>query len=179
MRTESVVKSPAVESIREDHRRILNLFALCHSESDPQRQKEIADRAIAEFEVHSFVEERVLYPFCSRKLDLGDIVAEAREAHAGAKRLIFVLKEMPAGKQYRSVLARLRQEITEHIEEEEKKLLMPLESSDMDLRALSAELNLARAAGRVKSNGRSLGMILLGVVGAAAAYYYFRGRKSE
>lgn len=177
MPTQTAVKSYAVESIREDHRKVLDLFALFQAENDEQLQKEIAQRCISELEVHTFIEETVLYPFCAKKLGIRDFVAEARRAHGEAKRLISELKRLPAGKQFRSVFARLRHEVTEHIEEEEENLLVPLEDSDLDQRVLAAELGVARAAGMVKPSGRSLSMILLGVVGAAAAYYYFSGRE--
>jgi len=108
----------AIELIRQDHRRIEELFEqFLQAESD-MTQEELLQGIQTGWSTHSEMEERVLYP--ELKSIAADQVEKALQEHSEVKKVLAGLQDVDLDedsfeKQFRG----LRQEVRTHVEEEE------------------------------------------------------------
>lgn len=178
----------ATEILREDHRRVKELFRQFAAADSQALKKQLGDLAIRELEIHGRLEEELFYPAARRAVADRGLLAQALEAHHVADLLIEELKELPAGLHYAAKFQLLRNNVLEHIEEEEEVLLPQVESSGLDLGALGQEMtemklsceggygwSEERDSGRL---GAAAGFGLLAVLGAAAWALLAPGEKS-
>jgi hemerythrin superfamily protein len=129
----------AVEMLREDHRRVQELFEEFEG-ADTRSLQRIADQALTELEVHAKLEETVIYPAIREVVDEEDLMDEALEEHHAAELLIKELRKMgPKDVRYRAKFKVLAEMVKHHIEEEESQVLPQAEESDLDLAELGQE----------------------------------------
>lgn len=129
----------AVELLREDHRKVQDLFEEFESADTRSRQR-IADHALTELEIHAKLEEELIYPAIREALDEEDLMDEALEEHHAVKLLIKELRKMgPKDERYRAKFKVMAEMVKHHIEEEESQILPQAEESDLDLTELGQD----------------------------------------
>jgi hypothetical protein len=108
----------AVELLKEDHRKVKDLFKKFESAKDESEKDQIADEVDLELRVHSMIEEEILYP-AMRDVD-SEMVAEAFEEHGVVEELLNELATMELGdEQFDAKFKVMQENVEHHIEEEE------------------------------------------------------------
>lgn len=129
----------AVELLREDHRKVQDLFEEFEGADSRSRQR-IVDQALTELEIHAKIEEGLIYPAIREALDEDELMDQALEEHHVAKVLIKELRKMgPKDERYSAKFQVLAEIVKHHIEEEESDILPQAEESDLDLAELGQE----------------------------------------
>ncbi|SKA34177.1 Hemerythrin HHE cation binding domain-containing protein [Enhydrobacter aerosaccus] len=125
----------AIETLKQDHRRVEGLFQQFEQSDDDHQKEELVRRICSELIVHTRLEEEIFYPAC-RDADVeDDIMDEAQVEHDGAKVLINDLldsdSDMPFWEAKVSVLKEM---IKHHVSEEEKPdgVMAQAEENDID-----------------------------------------------
>jgi hemerythrin-like domain-containing protein len=116
----------AVKLLKDDHKKVKDLFRQFERARSDERKKAIAEEAMHELEVHAEIEEEIFYPAAKAKADKEgkELVAEAVEEHHVVKMLISELKAMrEVNEQFEAKFTVLIENVEHHIEEEEKEML--------------------------------------------------------
>lgn len=132
----------ALTLIREDHRRVQDLFKEFENTDDRNRKKQIVQQCLQELRVHSTIEEEILYPAVRKHTDAGELMNEAEEEHHVADLLMEELAGMqPSNKNYDAKFMVLAENVRHHIREEEGEMLPKAAELGRDmLQQLGAEL---------------------------------------
>jgi len=131
----------AVALLKADHREVEKLFGQFEKARDEDRKKALADKICLELKVHTQIEEEIFYPVSREYLDDEDMVDEAVVEHAAAKELIGEIEGMqPSDDLYDAKVTVLQEQIEHHVEEEEKELFPKLKKTEMDMKAVGAQL---------------------------------------
>lgn len=154
----------AVELLRQDHRKVQDLFEEFEAADSRSRQR-IVDQALTELEIHAKLEEGLIYPAIREVLDEEDLMDEALEEHHAVKLLIKELRKMgPKDERYRAKFKVLAEMVKHHIEEEESHILPQAEQSDLDLSELGQDalmqkekLMVKMSSGAQKKSSKSSG----------------------
>jgi len=133
----------AVALLKQDHRKVEDLFAQFEKASGDGRKQKLAEEICLELSVHATIEEEIFYPACDGKVE-DDLLKEAYVEHDGAKLLIAeILAGAPSDEFYDSKVKVLQEQIEHHVEEEEKRmegLFSQARKAGLDMDALGAEL---------------------------------------
>ena len=86
-------KPDAIAMLKEDHRKVEDLFEKAETARDEDRKKMLVQQICTELMIHSMVEEEIFYPACKGKIEDEDVLEEAYVEHDGAKVLIAELLE--------------------------------------------------------------------------------------
>lgn len=116
----------AVKMLKDDHKKVKDLFRQFEKARSADRKKAIVEEAMHELEVHAAIEEEIFYPAAKAKADKEgkELVAEAVEEHHVVKVLIGELKAMTeVNEQFEAKFTVLIENVEHHIEEEEKEML--------------------------------------------------------
>jgi len=116
----------AVKLLKDDHKKVKDLFRQFEKARSSDRKKKIAEEAMQELTVHAEIEEEIFYPAAKEKADKEgkSLVAEAVEEHHVVKMLIGELQAMSeVNEQYEAKFTVLIENVEHHIEEEEKEML--------------------------------------------------------
>jgi hemerythrin superfamily protein len=118
----------AVSMLREDHRKVKELFQQFEQAADTDTKRQIAQEAIKELKVHTALEEELFYPAVRREIDEEEKVDEALEEHHVAKLLIAELSKMKAtDERFDAKFKVLAESVKHHIEEEEGEVIPEVE----------------------------------------------------
>ncbi|WP_447986150.1 hemerythrin domain-containing protein [Nitrospira sp. Nam74] len=129
----------AVELLREDHRKVQDLFEEFEGADNRSRQR-IADQALIELEIHTKLEEELVYPAIRDAIDEEDLMDEALEEHHAVELLMKELRKMgPKDERYRAKFKVMAEMVKHHIEEEESQVFPQAEESDLDLMELGQD----------------------------------------
>jgi iron-sulfur cluster repair protein YtfE (RIC family) len=133
----------ALALLKEDHRRVRDLFQEYQAATDPRTKRELAEEACLELETHAQLEEQIFYPAVNEESDEGAaLVQEALQEHQQVKDLIAALREMgPDHHAFDATFRELMQNIEHHVQEEESQMF-PLAEQDLaeDLDELKDEM---------------------------------------
>lgn len=136
-------KMDAVALLKNDHRKVEDLFAEFEKASGDGRKEKLAQRICLELSVHAQIEEEIFYPACEGKVE-DDLLKESYVEHDGAKVLIAeILGGGPGDEFYDSKVKVLSEEIEHHVKEEEKRmegLFSQARKAGLDMDALGAQL---------------------------------------
>ena len=128
-----------LELLKEDHRKVEELFT-SFKEADGRSRKGIVDEALNALEIHSTIEEKLVYPAIRKATDEKDMVAEANEEHHVVKFLIKELRKMKASAEgYKAKFTVLSELVKHHVEEEEEEMFPQAEKAAVDWDALGQE----------------------------------------
>jgi hemerythrin superfamily protein len=131
----------ATEMLREDHRKVKEIFDEFERTEDSAAKKRLVERALVDLTVHAKLEEEVFYPTVRREIRDDDLMDEAAEEHHVAKLLIGELASMkPSDPRYDAKFLVLAESVRHHIEEEEGEMLPKIEESGFDLETLGQEM---------------------------------------
>src|SRR4051812_5516495 len=134
----------AIALLKEDHRKVEELFKQFESAKGDGRKEKLAREICLELAVHTALEEKIFYPACEGKVE-EDLLKESFVEHDAAKLLI---AEIEAGngqtdEYFDSKVKVLSEEIEHHVEEEEqpsKGLFAQARKADLDLKALGEQM---------------------------------------
>ena len=133
----------AVALLKEDHRKVEDLFAQFEKASGDGRKQKLATEICTELSVHAQIEEEIFYPACDGKVD-EDLLKEAYVEHDGAKVLIAeIMAGEPSDEFYDAKVTVLQEQIEHHVQEEEKRLeglFSQARAAGLDMDALGDEL---------------------------------------
>jgi hemerythrin superfamily protein len=136
----------AVALLKADHRAVEKLFGQFEKARDNDRKKALADKICLELRVHMQIEEEIFYPTSREFLKNDDIVDEAVVEHAAARDLVGEIEGMdPTDGLYDAKMTVLEEQIEHHVEEEETEYFSKLKKTDMDLKAIGAQLKARKA----------------------------------
>jgi hemerythrin-like domain-containing protein len=139
------------QHIRDDHKKIQGLFSQLEALEvrSPERTLAVARELWAELELHSRLEEELLYPALDAyagSLDPKMPVERARLEHESARKLVARMRELgPQDAQFGAYLEELRQAVRQHIEDEERVLLVEAEQKLGELSELESRWRSRRA----------------------------------
>src|SRR3954452_20230800 len=80
-------KQDAIALLKQDHRKVEELFSEFESAKGDGRKEKLARQICLELSVHAEIEEEIFYPACEGKVD-EDLLNESYVEHDGAKVLI-------------------------------------------------------------------------------------------
>lgn len=131
----------AIKLLKEDHKKVKDLFDEFEDTDDNEEKKEIALKACAELKVHAKVEEEIFYPAADEELEDEELVAEAHEEHHVVKQLI---EELEGGDLeptvFNAKFTVLAENVRHHIKEEEGELFPEVKDTDIDLEDMGLRL---------------------------------------
>ena len=114
----------ALQMLRDDHRKVKDLFRQFEEADDKATKKGIVDAVLVELEIHTTLEEEIFYPAVRRQGETGDMMDHAEEEHHAAERLMDELSRMtPDNDSYDAKFSVLVDSIKEHIDDEESQML--------------------------------------------------------
>lgn len=128
--------------LREDHRNLRQLFEQFDNTA-MTKKREIVREALAILEVHTRLKEELIYPAWREHVhEQGlDLMDEARETLHVVHALINTLKNMdPEDTRYEPMCTALREQVTHHINEEEEKMFLLAERTDLDWERLTTHV---------------------------------------
>lgn len=117
----------ALEMLAHDHRMVEQLFRDYDAAASDRQRRGVVELLVREVSRHAALEEMLLYPLARRVLPDGEReIDEHLSEHMGVKRALAELDGLGEGdRRADGLVAELRRELTEHIQEEEV-VLMPL-----------------------------------------------------
>jgi hypothetical protein len=134
--------------LKDDHRRVEELFAEFEKAKGDGRKKKLAEQICGELIVHTKLEEEIFYPACEGKVEEDDL-KEAYVEHDSAKVLIAeISKGGPDDEYYDAKVKVLKEEIEHHVGEEERWLtgiFSQAKRHGVDMDALGVTLADAKA----------------------------------
>jgi hemerythrin superfamily protein len=148
-RSSSSSKSKSLDAIallKADHRQVEQWFSQFEKTNSANKKQQLASNICAALTVHTSIEEEIFYPAFLQATGDQDMHHEAIVEHAGAKTLIAQIQDMsPSDDYFDAKVTVLSEMIKHHVKEEEQPggMFAEAKKSDMDLRALAAQL-LAR-----------------------------------
>ena len=139
----------AVALLKEDHRKVADLFEQFEKASGDGRKEKLAMQICLELSVHAQIEEEIFYPACEGKVE-EDLLKEAYVEHDGAKVLIAQIEDgsEQSDEFYDAKVKVLQEQIEHHVEEEEKRmegLFSQARKAGLDMDALGEQLAARKA----------------------------------
>ncbi len=129
----------AIALLKADHRTVEELFEKFSNAKDDERKRALAAQICTELKIHATIEEEIFYPPFEGKID-EDLYKEAYVEHDGAKVLINdIVANCEEDEFFEAKVTVLCEEITHHVEEEEKPgegYFYQARQTDVDLVAL-------------------------------------------
>ena len=148
---EFLKSNPAAAILKEDHKRVKDLFKQFENTTNRVAKLKIARRALAELEVHAELEEKLFYPAVRSKVG-SEVMNEADEEHHVAKLLIAELGEMNGSEShFDAKFIVLAENVRHHIKEEENEMLPEAQKAKVDFEALAKKMRAAKT--RLTFNG--------------------------
>jgi len=115
----------ALQMLRDDHRRVKELFRRFEEAEDERQKGQIVQETLKELTIHAELEEELFYPAVRGEADVEDeMMDEADEEHHVAEMLIDELWKMrPGSSHYDAKFSVLAEAVKHHIDEEESEIL--------------------------------------------------------
>lgn len=137
----------AFEMLKADHRKVAELFDQLEDASG-KGKLHVFKRIKSELELHTHIEETILYPSLEKPEETHDLTLEAYEEHKVVKRLLAELSGAgTATDEWQAKAKVLRENVEHHVDEEEKELFDKAEDalSDEELEALREQMAAEKA----------------------------------
>jgi iron-sulfur cluster repair protein YtfE (RIC family) len=109
----------------QDHRTVDDLFEKIEKSGEraSKTRQQLFDKLRQELELHTQVEERIVYPDFKRHAGVKDFIGEALEEHGEVKKMLQQLGRMePGEKDWSAKIAELKNAVQHHVREEEQKI---------------------------------------------------------
>jgi hemerythrin-like domain-containing protein len=133
----------AIAMLKEDHRKVRDLFQKYEAATDPSTKRELAEEVCTELETHAQLEEQIFYPAVHEESQEGpELVQEALQEHQKVQDMIAALREIgPDNQEFDAKFRELMQNVEHHVEEEETEMF-PLAEQELsaDLAEIKAEM---------------------------------------
>lgn len=136
----------AIKLLKDDHKEVKTYFKQYEDLEDDTEKQALADKICLALTVHAQIEEEIFYPAAREAIDDDDLLDEAEVEHASAKQLIAEIQAMKAGDRlFDAKVTVLGEYIDHHVEEEESEMFPESRDSELDLKALGAQLAVRKA----------------------------------
>jgi hemerythrin superfamily protein len=147
-KTGTAAAPDAIALLKADHRTVDELFAKFENAKRADQKAKIAQDICDELTVHATIEEKDFYPAAQEVLgEEHDLVDEAKVEHASLKWLIAQIEaESPDSELWEAKVIVLKEYVQHHVKEEEKEMFPKLKKTELDLKALGAQLAASKAA---------------------------------
>jgi len=133
--------SSVIDMLREDHKKVKGLFEEFEQAEDATTKKRIVETALTELEVHSKLEEELIYPAIRAEIDNDELMDEALEEHHVVHGLLGELKKMkPGNERYDAKFTVLAENVRHHIKEEESEMFSKAEDCEIDWETLCSQV---------------------------------------
>ena len=133
--------SSVTDMLREDHKKVKGLFEEFEQAEDATTKKRIVETALTELEVHSKLEEELIYPAIRAEIDNDELMDEALEEHHVVHGLLGELKKMkPGNERYDAKFTVLAENVRHHIKEEESEMFSKAEDCEIDWETLCSQV---------------------------------------
>lgn len=112
----------AFELLKKDHEKVSGIFEKLEptTERGAKTREELFAQLKQELDIHSQIEEQILYPVLKEAKETHDITLEAFEEHNVVKQLLAELDELPKDAEtWGAKLTVLKENVEHHVEEEE------------------------------------------------------------
>jgi iron-sulfur cluster repair protein YtfE (RIC family) len=112
----------AFELLKKDHEKVSGIFEKLEptTERGVKTREELFAQLKQELEIHSKIEEQILYPVLKEAEETHDITLEAYEEHNVVKTLLTELEALPKDDEtWGAKLTVLKENVEHHVEEEE------------------------------------------------------------
>jgi iron-sulfur cluster repair protein YtfE (RIC family) len=122
----------AFDILKEDHKKVSSLFEKLEptTERAVKTREELFAKLKTELDVHSQIEETILYPVLKEIEKTRDITLEGIEEHRIVKLLLMELEQMPKDtEQWTAKLTVLKENVEHHVEEEEGEMFKQARSA--------------------------------------------------
>lgn len=137
----------AIKLLKDDHKEVKTYFKQYETLEDDAERRALADKICTALTVHATVEEEIFYPAVREAIDDDDLLDEAEVEHASAKQLIAEIQAMDVNDRlFDAKVTVLGEYIDHHVEEEETEMFPETRESDLDLKALGAQMAERKAA---------------------------------
>jgi hemerythrin superfamily protein len=141
-------KPDAIALLKADHRKVEDLFAQFEAAKGVAKKRTLAEQICLELTIHTQIEEDIFYPACEGHVE-EDLLKEAYVEHDGAKVLIGEIEAGgPDDDFYDAKVKVLSEQISHHVEEEEKRvdgLFSQARKAGLDMDALGETLAAEKA----------------------------------
>jgi hemerythrin-like domain-containing protein len=158
----------AIELLKQDHRRVRELFADHEKvgENAHAEKRAIGDRVCKELDIHAQIEEEIFYPAArdGATTENDKLVAEALEEHQVIKDLIAELRAAQPGDAQWDAKMKVLQETVEHHVEEEEGQLFPSTRTTLGANYLDELGQRMAARKRALTSDESIGTSLVKLV---------------
>lgn len=112
----------AFNLLKADHRKVEKLFAQLES-SRGQAKLRVFEQIKMELDLHTHIEEKILYPALEKPRETHDLTLEAYEEHDVVKKLLREMsKAKSATEEWQAQAKVLQENVEHHVEEEETEL---------------------------------------------------------
>lgn len=115
----------ALELLKQDHHKVAELFSQFEKTEDDGRKEKLFEQISHELQIHTYIEEAVLYPAFQKREELKDMVLEAIEEHRQVKKLITDSERLSEGSEKLDAKVKVMKEDVEHHVEEEENEMFP------------------------------------------------------
>jgi hypothetical protein len=140
--------------LKEDHRKVKELFEQFKA-ADASSRQSIADEALQDLEIHTKIEDSIVYPAIREVIEEEEMVDEAREEHHVVGLLIKELRKMKVTEDGYQAKFKVLSELVEHHIEEEESAMLPEAEEGLDLEDLgrqATEMKTRLTTGRKRSS---------------------------
>ena len=151
----------AFSLLKEDHRKVEELFKQLESATG-KKKLSVFEQIKTELELHTHIEEKILYPALEEPKETHDLTLEAYEEHDVVKRLLRELgRAKTADDEWEAKAKVLQENVEHHVEEEENELFKKAAAAlgQEEIEALGEELETEKmrkqGQGASKSSNKS------------------------
>lgn len=131
----------ATALLKADHQRVADLFEEFENAKSDKSKMSIVAQICIELTVHAQIEEEIFYPAVKAALKDHEMVPEATVEHAAVKDLIAEVQgKEPYGEMYDAKVTVMGEFVKHHVKEEEKEMFAKVRKTDLDLKALGAQM---------------------------------------
>jgi hemerythrin-like domain-containing protein len=137
----------ALELLKADHKKVASLFDRVKETESEKEHLKLFEQIKSELEVHTHIEETILYPTLRQYEELKELVLEAFEEHKQVKTLIREIEGLVEGSERLDAkLTVMGENVEHHVEEEENEMFPKVEKlmSREELEELGAQLQAAK-----------------------------------
>jgi hemerythrin superfamily protein len=136
-----LVSHDAISILREDHRRVEDLFRQFERLRDEAARGEMANRICVELLIHAHIENEIFYPAVREAIDDADLMDEADIEHAALAALITdIMNLRPGARGYGARVKVLGDYVRHHVQEEQNRMFSKARQARLDMRALGEQM---------------------------------------
>lgn len=137
-----------IQLLRDDHKRVKRLFG-DYEKASEQDKPALAKAIVHELEVHTGLEDKLIYPAFRKVFEDSALLNEAVEEHHLVHVLLKEIKALkPDHESFDAKVTVLRELVKHHVDEEEGEMFPKAEAQDLDWERLYQDAQSLKAAGR-------------------------------